>query len=155
MVVALLLLLAGSGCSDDDDAATTTTTTTAPRRVAPAASVSGISVLPNGNVETHVTLEQVRVADDRDVVVSLHPGTTEVMVRVPEGPPDGEVRACLGPAACQAIPISDSSFGVGRGDGLTHLDLTLRGTWSAEVVLARVDLTYEAVDEFFSVRFLP
>ena len=154
-VVALLLVVGASGCSDGDDTPAATTTTAAPRPVAPAASVSGISVLPNGNVETHITLEQVRVADDRDVVVSLHPGTTEVTVRAPDAPPDGEVRACLGPSSCRTLLRSGEAVGIGRGDGLTHLDVTLRGTWPDPVVLDRVDLTYEAVDEYFGVRFVP
>jgi len=152
-VAAFLLILLVSGCSDTDDPVAATTSTTAP--AAPAASVSGISVLPNGNVETQVTLEDVRVADGRDVVVSFHPGTSEVTVRAPDPPADGEVRACLGSSPCVALLRHGSSVSVGTGDGLTHLDLTLRGTWPDEVVLDRVDISYEAVDEFFGVRFLP
>ena len=152
--MALLLVLPASGCSDSDDPVAATSTTPAPR-AAPAASVSGISVLPNGNVETDITLEHVRVADDRDVVVSFHPGTTEVTVRAPDAPSDGELRACLGPSPCVTVPGSGTALGVGQGDGLTHLDLTLRGTWPEDVVLDRVDISYEAVDEFFAVRFLP
>ena len=153
-MIPLLLILGWSGCSDDDTAPAATGTV-APRRAAPAATVSGISVLPNGNVETHITLEEVRLTDDHDVVVSFHPGLTEVTVRAPDAPPDGEVRACLGLSGCTTLPRGGSSVGIGPGDGLTHLDLTLRGTWKDEVVLDRVDIDYEAVDEFFAVRFLP
>lgn len=154
-MVAPLLLLAMTGCSDGDDTEAATTSTTAVPQAAPAASVSGIAVLPDGNVETNITLEEVRVADDRDVVVSFHPGTAEVTVRTPDAPPGGEVRACLGRSPCVDLPRTGTALGVGRGDGSTHLDLTLRGTWPDAVVLDRVDITYEAVDEAFAVRFLP
>ena len=56
---------------------------------------------------------------------------------------------------CVDLPGTGTALSVGRGDGSTHLDLTLRGTWPDAVVLDRVDITYEAVDEFFAVRFLP
>jgi hypothetical protein len=131
-----------------------------------------VGTLPNGHTQREVVLTNVYVpsAGARGAVLSIHPTSTALQMRVAQIPPGGNLLAC---PVDPTMPTSTATQGWGRttqpcivvgsadttearlteADGNTHVAIELDGTWPTGMTIDEIHLGYEAVDDHFSIEF--
>jgi hypothetical protein len=139
-------------------------------KAGPSATDDSIALLPNGHSDREVVLSNVFVPKKGKpgAVISIHPTSSPIRVRVPKLPNGGSLLVCPVdvPApgslrwvrtaqACTAVSTTTATpVSLLEADGNTHVAVELDGTWTRHVTVGEVDASYEAVDDHFYVEFV-
>jgi hypothetical protein len=139
----------------------------------PSAVDASIAVLPNGHTRRQIVLTNAYVPSGQQVgsVISIHPTSDPLQIDAPDLPPGGSLLVCpvdgdpsavsdggtewvRRPESCTEVGRSaTTSMTLAEADGNTHVSIQFDGTWADPVTLDELHITYEAVDDQFSVEF--
>jgi hypothetical protein len=156
------LLAASCSPASDDDANSPVESSVETGWTGFEASASSISLHDDGTFDRQLQLLNVPITElSEGVGLAVHPATAGITVWTSELPDGGHLILCStniefsgGQRTCRELKANIREKVDLLGGGGSHQGLVVRGTWPDLAVIAEINISYRAQDDFFAVTVL-